>query len=107
MRPVRPEITPLHWWAVVTVDEDGRVGLERVGEGEWWAGMWRVPTFSEPPASGEEMGSVRATVTRYRIEISVIRANDPGAELTWFAPGELAELAIPAPYRRVLKIAGF
>ena len=107
----RPAPTELAWSAVVPV-WDGRVGMEQIPRGEWWEGMWRVPTFSgDVPAEltgGEPVGLVKAGVTRYKISISVFRLElaSPSESLRWTAAGERDVLPIPAPQRRILKVAG-
>lgn len=107
----RPKPTELSWRAVVPI-HDGRVGLEPIPAGEWWEGMWRVPTFREAPTAeltaGEPIGVVRATVTRYRIDIAVDRLEleTPLDSLRWTVAGERELLPIPAPQRRILKLAG-
>ncbi len=112
VREARPAPTELSWSAVVPVHE-GRVGLQSIPTGEWWEGMWRVPTFAgDPPAQwagGSPVGTVRAGVTRYRIAIAVSRLELDGARegLRWTDAGEREALPIPTPQRRVLKAAGF
>ena len=108
----RSKPTELKWAAVVPVYA-GKVCMEPIPEGEWWHGMWRVPTFAEEPpdpwGGGEPVGTVRAGVTRYRIEIAVTRLwleiPPPGLRLT--DDVERASLPIPTPQRRILKAAGF
>jgi A/G-specific adenine glycosylase len=97
---------------------EGHLGLRQVPEGQWWAGMWEFPRVdvtngaSLPPHGletewAEELGTFKHTVTEHRItvEVSLVRPGDRSDLLRWLLPGELREMPISAPQRRVLAMA--
>lgn len=84
---------------VVLVLHEGRVGLRRIPEGEWWAGLFGLV----PDLLVEPMVEVRHVVTRHRVVTRAGVRNGPTPGLEWFAPEELDEVPMPAPDRRALE----
>jgi len=92
-----------------------RVAIRQIPEGEWWHGMWEFPrstskewlieTYGDLEAA--ELGCVRHSVTSHRIELHAEIAFPAScyADLRWVTLTELAELPMPAPQRRVAKLA--
>ncbi len=87
-------------------ENDGRIGLEQAPAGEWWHGMWRFPFHRRLPGEARYLGDVRHTVTRHRIRMAVYRVACSSQEigLAWFSVAQLADLAMPSPYRRALEL---
>jgi A/G-specific adenine glycosylase len=101
-----------HTWIPVC---GGRIGVRRIPDGEWWAGMWEFPRASDQAelssmfeSAPTPIGTVRHTVTRHRIElrVSLVRLSKELPSLAWHTPNELAQLAMPAPQRRACQMAG-
>lgn len=97
---------------------EGRFGVRQIPEGEWWGGMWEFPRSKGPDVATdlralvgegwlEDLGTVRHHVTHHRITIDawLVRVESRRAELAWRVPGELEELPMPSPQRKVLKRA--
>lgn len=97
---------------------EGRFGIHQIPENEWWHGMWEFPRVSSldrvselqalfPDAWVESLGSIRHTVTNHKIRLvaSVVRVDSCVEGLRWVTVEELAGVAMPAPQRRVLKLA--
>ncbi|HRK20905.1 MAG TPA: NUDIX domain-containing protein, partial [Fimbriimonadaceae bacterium] len=96
-----------------------RVGLRRIEEGEWWAGMWEFPrAVDRPDASAEDqlrqwlgdrwpedLGHFTHQVTNHRIEVvaSLVRMDVELESLAWFELDSLEGLALPSPQRRILR----
>lgn len=89
----------LERWVVVPVEGDA-VGVEPIPAGEWWAGLWRFPTFDQAPDGFEEVATVKATVTHHRIVFRVGLGSFPEG-LRRLAKSDLESLAMPAPYRKM------
>jgi A/G-specific adenine glycosylase len=115
--------------AVAIVKRGGKVLLVQGGhERGWWEGLWMLPRVGLGPRAGapralegllsrrsglvasfrEEPAKHSYTVTKHRVTALVCRADDVSGRLSsasggrWFAPRELARVAIPAPDRRML-----
>lgn len=105
---------------VVVVARGDELLLERRPERGRMARMWQLPT-AEPAdeprlhprelpravaRGGEELGSVRHSITRHRIRARVERGRASGealgADLAWVARGALEELALTGLTRKVL-----
>jgi len=59
------------------------------------------------PAWPEALGSVRHVVTNHRItiEASLVRCSSQAPGLRWASAEELEQLPMPAPQRRILRMA--
>ena len=88
-----------HFW-------DGKWGLRRAEPGEWWAGMWCLPTevLAQPLAEEFSLGRFNHTVTRHRLRCVVAwkAAHDP--DLVWFSTEDLETLGIPTAHGKALAI---
>lgn len=110
----KPKAIPLvhHVWIPIS---DGRYGLRKIPDGQWWAGMWEFPRAESvdeleaafPEAWPVSAGSFRHSVTCYRIQVhvSVIRLEERAASLQWVTPDQLGYLPLASPQRKALKIA--
>ena len=85
----------------------GRFGLRQIPDGEWWQGMWEFPRSDGDKArpTGRNLGTIRHAVTHHKITLDVFLVKDGNPTLTWYSQDELANLPLPSPQRRVLKIA--
>lgn len=85
----------------------GAIGFERIPDGEWWQGLWRLPNI--PRESAREpnyLDSVKATVTHHRLTFRAYWDFDSaGQDLRWVPLEEITGLALPAPYRKILELA--
>ncbi len=100
-----------HVWIPVCGE---RFGVRQIPAGLWWAGMWEFPRSAEsvelerlvPGGCPNLVGSFRHSVTHHRIQVhvSVVRVEVEVAGLRWVSSGELAQLALPAPQRRALRM---
>ena len=101
---------------------DGRVGVREIAPGAWGEGRWEFPradATSDPPGAEaslrglvgegwlESLGDVRHTVTRHRIVVSasLVRCASASEQLCWKTPNELEDLPMPAPQRKILRLA--
>ena len=96
---------------------DGRFGVRRINEGEWWEGMYEFPrcdathmdALQRLRGMGRRSGlcSFRHTVTHHRITVDakLVRAREMSDELLWVDEGRLAELPMPAPQRKIAECA--
>ncbi len=96
---------------------DGLYGVRQTPEGEWWAGLWSFPWAIEmesgrleallPTAWPEEAGTFQHTVTHHKIraDVFLVRCEGRSEGLIWRSASELADLALPSPQRRALKMA--
>lgn len=86
--PTRPQFSDKTLYLGVPVRGD-RLGWNRIPEGEWGAGLYGFARMPEP--TGEPIGTVRHSITRYRIRAEVFLL--PGAEADrWSA--DASDLAI-------------
>jgi len=87
---------------------DGRFALERIPVGRWWEGMWSFPRADSeanlqdrfPDAVVKADGLLRHVVTHHRITLMFSLVETACPDLTYFAPEQIAELALPAPHRK-------
>lgn len=102
----RPQVTDATQPVVVAVHGD-EVGLIRAKEGEWWAGLWRFPFPAEAPRGTDVViGSVRHTITRYRLTLQVsVRPCDRSPDLRWVSAFGLADVPMPSAMRKVWRLA--
>lgn len=95
---------------------EGLVGVRQIPKGEWWEGMWEFPREQDEavlrlllwPAETIELGLVRHTVTHHRISLMVklVRLRQgAGKDLRWLPLGELEALPMPAPQRKIARLA--
>lgn len=111
---------------IYLVEADGRLLLEQRPSKGQMANMWQFPTVELPEdekgalhlfpgqlAIGEglrdheDLGSLRHSITRYRIQAQVQRASLSGElhrSWRWFDPAELSELALTGMARKVLAL---
>lgn len=140
VRRPRAEPLPVREQAAL-IERQGRHLLLRRGPKGLWAGFWEFPTIwiegsdpakrrasvqPEAPESafrrltgldlglGPILGSFAFGVTRYRVELAVVRAEDRGgpagpspahAEIGWFAPADFDGLAMGSAQRKVARLA--
>ena len=91
------------------------VGVRQIPEGQWWQGMWEFPTAESEAdlrdvcGAGwlESLGRFRHSVTHHRImvEASILRCETRSSALRWVAPAELADVPMPSPHRKILRMA--
>lgn len=99
---------------------DGKFGLRRIPDGEWWAGMWEFPRVIEGQGDVESLfkdlvgdfwiealGGFRHQVTHHRIEViaTLVRCDTARDGMEWLSPDEISQRALPSPQRRVLALA--
>lgn len=96
---------------------EGRYGVRQTPEGEWWAGLWSFPWSKAEDADSleslvadawpEEAGRFQHTVTHHKIraDVFLVRCEREVDGLVWRTASELADLALPSPQRRALKMA--
>jgi A/G-specific adenine glycosylase len=115
----RPETTRLRQLVWVPLLDsppgDALFGVRQIPPGEWWEGMWEFPRGSSPEelqravpgAWPESLGSIHHTVTRYRVSVdaSLVRCAQRHPLLLWRSVEELGSAPMPAPQRRILKLA--
>lgn len=110
----RPEVTRLqHFCRVIVVG--GKVAVRQIPKGKWWQGMWEFPRFETsheleaalPDDAAMELGKVTHSVTRYRIDLwaSLSRIEAQLDGLIWMKWDELGAIAMPAPQRKVQRLA--
>jgi A/G-specific adenine glycosylase len=98
---------------------EGRFGVRQIPKGLWWQGMWEFPrTEALPdrevpelraltgPGWLQDVGNVSHTVTHHRIviDVALVRCETASPELRWETADGLAELPMPAPQRKILKL---
>lgn len=112
---------------VALVDAQGRVLLQRRPPTGVWAALWSLPEAAsaqearawaarhvELAGDGAALDTVQHGFTHYRLQLHpllwrpvtprpAVRDND---DLRWAAAGDLDALGIPAPIRRLLRLAG-
>ncbi|MFN9370082.1 MAG: A/G-specific adenine glycosylase [Planctomycetia bacterium] len=112
----------------LVVRRGGRLLVVRRGADEWWSGLWDFPRVSgaagrasrgiaaspllAPLGCGPtaRLGAITHTVTHHRIAVDVVscsaaRSGRPAANRRWLTPAQLARLAMPAPGRRIARLA--
>lgn len=89
-------------------------GLRQIQEGQWWHGMWeflRAPSSDAPQHVSIQHSQRIARLTyhvtnhRIRMEVHLLPCTDKVESLSWFSIDELAELPLPSPQRKALKLA--
>lgn len=83
----------------------GFVGLIKPEDTLWWKNLWQFPMVDGLP-NGTYLGSVKASVTRYKITLRVFceeafESDGEPDNLTWFSLETLQSLGLPSPMRRV------
>ncbi|MEM6822300.1 MAG: A/G-specific adenine glycosylase [Verrucomicrobiota bacterium] len=71
-----------------------------------WKGFHRLPEYSsDTMKSGKALGDLKFTITRFRIEATVIEAQwkQSPPDGSWIPMNQLTDLPLPAPIRRMLK----
>jgi A/G-specific adenine glycosylase len=101
-KKAREVVEVRHDYVVPVSDE--RFGVRRFGDGEWWSGLYGFPLGEE---SGYPLGEFRHSVTHHRVTVSAVLTKRRKAtrSLEWKSAAELAETPMPAPHRRILKLA--
>lgn len=122
MKAPRPaELTHVVW--IPRIEES--LGVRQIPHGSWWAGMWEFPRVEAPVAGGlfdslevpalrevvgpgvvGFLGEVKHTVTNHRITLRVhsVRCETRSSALTWLTRSALADLPMPSPQRKALKL---
>jgi A/G-specific adenine glycosylase len=121
-KQAKPKAKYLHHVVWIPVFE-GRLGLRQIPKDSWWEGMWEFPRaevaksdLGEEPCALREMvgdgwvqyiGTVKHTVTNHRIAIAahLVRCDSLSEVLVWKSREELPAIPMPAPQRKVLKLA--
>lgn len=101
-RTARAVVELRHEYVVPFTGE--KFGVRRFGEGEWWSGMVGFPLGDE---SGLHLGEFTHTVTHHRIRASavLVRRRTASSSLEWKSVAELDEAPMPAPHRRIFRLA--
>ncbi|HVJ19150.1 MAG TPA: A/G-specific adenine glycosylase [Polyangiaceae bacterium] len=124
--PKRSGPTPVRAVAAVVRRKQGLLLCRLPADAPRWAGLWVLPTVELGPRETPEHGTARAvrelagagvevgprlatlthTITRFRITLEAYEGTLGRARLAaaaaWKQPAELAELALPAPHRKLL-----
>jgi A/G-specific adenine glycosylase len=85
---------------------EGSFGLEQIAEGQWWHGMWQFP--GEPiDGWSEDLGRIKHQVTHHKITLSayLVRQESRVESLRWVDLAQIQSVPMPAPQRKVLKLA--
>lgn len=87
----------------------GLFGIRMVPTGDWWQGLWE---FDRQPSPTERertrrIGTIRHVVTRHHItqHAYLWEPNHHIAEFDWCTPEEITRRPMPAPQRKILKMA--
>lgn len=105
-RPVvKPKSAPVQVsFAVLVSERDGKYGVRRVPEGDWWHGLWEFPRVAQPdgfaPADWLHLGTVKTVVTNHKVTLEVYRA-DPPSEPEWKSAEDVEALPLSNPMRKV------
>ena len=105
----RVALTAVEERVIFATDACGRVLLHRE-DGSRRNGLWKLPPLSDGGmlAPWPVIESEQYTITRYKVSLAVYDARrsrrriKTAANEKWFAPGEIASIAMPSPYRRVI-----
>jgi A/G-specific adenine glycosylase len=102
-------VTDMDEHALWLRDADGRLLLHHES-GKRRTGLWKLPLRSAGEISHLPLlAEHRYTITRYRVSLRVHDGNMPGAGFhaaegdAWIDPAEIRELAIAAPFRKVIE----
>lgn len=83
--------------------QNQNLALIQAEEGEWWTGLWILPQ-----AKGKEQARIATTVTRHRVTLIAVEPIEPPPdEARWIGSQDLADIPIPAPFRKLLAKLGF
>lgn len=114
VRRAKVELVPITQFVWVPMVGD-RYGVRKVEEGPWWVGLFEFPRADSEAELirwlgdpwRQSVGSIRHTVTKHRVTLiaSVAKLGEPVDGLRWHTRAELAELPMPSPQRRLLKLA--
>jgi A/G-specific adenine glycosylase len=111
-----PKVQAVKLFQVVWVPiHENRFGVRQIPAGQWWEGMWEFPRADVGSdelmaivGEGwlESIGIVRHSVTHHRITIDVnlVRCESPSEQLIWLSIDKLADLPMPAPQRKILRM---
>lgn len=93
---------------------EGHVGFTKITDGPWWRGLWECPQddHAEPwirrlrPGTFEPAGSFVYVVTRHRVSLQVVLAEDceETDDLEWAPWPETGNLPLTSPTRRALAL---
>lgn len=81
---------------------DNAIALTQAEEGDWWTGLWILPS-----ATGPEQARMTTTVTRHRVTLIAVEPTEPPTNIMWIEREDLADIPIPAPFRKLLAKLGF
>lgn len=94
---------------------NGRFGVRKIAEGEWWEGLYEFPrgedqeTLLASIGKGKVvlLGRFKHTVTHHRItvEATLIVTETAAGHLEWLTPDSLDALPMPSPQRKIAKMA--
>jgi A/G-specific adenine glycosylase len=101
-RAARDVVELRHEYVVPFTGE--KFGVRRFGESEWWSGMVGFPLGDE---SGVQLGEFTHAVTHHRVTASavLVRRRTASRSLEWMTTEELMDAPMPAPHRRIFKLA--
>jgi A/G-specific adenine glycosylase len=114
--PIRPQQKPVTSLeqSIWIAECNGMYATLRIPSGEWWAGMRSFPRTEGherdacpfPGASPIRVGSIRHSVTRFRINLAVFHTHVPNRwkNYDWRSADELQMDALPAPHRRAWRL---
>ena len=117
MRPTKPEWKHVRHVAWIPVFEE-MVGIRRVPEGNWWAGLWDFPRVEQDSrcqtrlcqmvgdARLRHLGRIRHVVTRHKVEVDVhvAEVTAKSDRLWWVRREVLPDYALPTPARKMFKL---
>lgn len=91
----------------------GKFGVKQITSGEWWEGMWEFPRFAESTRPEWLVGEVvqtfklKHTVTNHQVTLqaTLVRAIDASGQLEWWRPDLLESVPMPAPQRKLARLA--
>jgi A/G-specific adenine glycosylase len=107
---------PIHLSYIVWIPYNaGSFGLRQIPEGQWWHGMWEFPRAVEsadlqkllPDVKPQRLTVLKHQVTHHKIVLEAFVADVAvrNAKLNWHTAVELEALPMPAPQRRLLRLA--
>lgn len=103
----KPEIKRLNqtMWVLIC---DGQIHLTHSVAGEWWAGMYLLPTVDEQPTEGwvEDLGRLTYSITNHRIkaDVKLVRLESAMEGYVLHPLDAIQSLPIPAPHRKALAL---
>jgi A/G-specific adenine glycosylase len=100
----KTQITAISERAVFDLSAEGILLVQETGSRR--TGMWRLPLLVEDDPAGKLIHRSSYGITRYKVDLQV-HLPESGwhapSDARRFAKDELSQLAIPAPYQKVLK----